>query len=525
MASSALRRALAASDLTSEQSFKLADSASEAECSSTRELAAAHFWASAILMGGALATGAAFERLCVLATDGESWFVRRRALSLLGALPTAVSAELIDCAINKRAAFSVMPKPPPPAAAAKKKGKRPASQALDGPAVNVEELVVGSDADRRAQAAAAAVSRLRAGAGFADPPPDSRAVLREAMTGAVQLGLEDSSSAVREAAVNTLADLVWPHGTDLPPSTPPGRAIGLLLDSANDESMSVRHAALTRLVRVAPKMVVRAPQLHAVCMCAADMSHDGCALEAIRALSIINLRDRPALDAAHTGLAHALRARSRMAEHVSLIRQAARNVGGRHVAMVLGRAHVGLMRQAARCAAPNLPHGPTAEQVVAFDFLRGAEAAKVEATAAEAKDPARASTLETLAELGTGPAHDDDATGDVAGDADPLPAPPMAAAAGRAAVARAPPASREMGEAEVEAAAAEEDAATCAVAEVEMVLVDSGAGVQVDDEAHTARAAACIGARVSASSREVARLVFGANRADAVLPWLPVRSE
>ena len=70
--------------------------------------------------------------------------MRCRALSLLGSLPTAVSAHLVDLAINKRLAF---PKPdaPPAPAQGKKKGKRSASEALEatrGAGVNVDDLVI-----------------------------------------------------------------------------------------------------------------------------------------------------------------------------------------------------------------------------------------------------------------------------------------------------------------------------------------------------------------------------------------------
>ena len=412
-----LRRALARHELTAAAAYRLADGAAESRSINSRELAAALFWVAAQLQAHTDSVPqpseapAPFERLCVLATDGESWRVRRRALSLLAALP-AVPRELVDRAINKRAA-----------GIGESYRKRSAAAALEeeqAKAFDIDDLVVGWRSDERRQKdAAAAAARLRAGAGFPDPPPDARALLTEAVAGSVQLSLEDEWSDVRYAGVGAVCDLVWPHGPLEPPLTNPGRAVGLLLGSCNDESPSVRERALRCLVQLAGRLRLRAAELSPVALNVADGMHHDCANAALELLANVGLRDAPALDVVRNALASSIKARQNDPERVRAVRDAAAAIGCRHAALALGSALTGLSRQAASCGSGDVAGGSSvaeaasAEQVVAFELLGGArralpEGASVEETAdgdgrgaqrVASASVGRASALETADEI------------------------------------------------------------------------------------------------------------------------------
>ena len=200
-----LRRALARHELTAAAAYRLADGAAESRSIGSRELAAALFWVAAQLQAqtGSVATPseapAPFERLCVLATDGESWKLRRRALTLLAALP-AVPRELVDRAINKRSA-----------GIGASSRKRPAAAALvedAATAIDIDDLVVGWRSEaRRQQDAAAAAARLRAGAGFPDPPP---------VCARPPAGTQDETQAVSSLSrVGCVLSHIWPSESRL----------------------------------------------------------------------------------------------------------------------------------------------------------------------------------------------------------------------------------------------------------------------------------------------------------------------
>ena len=345
----ALRRALTHSSLTAASAATLAEDAVDDASSVVRELGAALLWASAHLSSaaqdGTRSRVGLFSQLCVLATDGESASVRRTALLLLATMPS-VPKELVEAVINKRHAF--------PVASAMAANKRKRSDPLedDAAAIDVDELVVGwrSDAERRADAAAAA-ARLRAGAGFPDPPPDEKAMREEEVGGTVQLGLEDEHPEVRYTAVGALCALVWPRGPMVAPCTAPARAVGLLLDSCNDEAARVREVAMQQLTGLGPRLRLKASQIGIIGMNACDRMNDACARTALGLLGTLRLRDAPALTALQTHLANALRARPADAPHAERVHGTARAVGERHASLVLGRALVGLSRQAQRCDA------------------------------------------------------------------------------------------------------------------------------------------------------------------------------
>ena len=248
MAAAEATLALSSSDLTASAAYALAINLADDRSSFCRELAAALFSRLQTSTNGLQTTSTRsrhkavttqLERLCVLAADGECSQLRRRALSLLPALPL-VPKELVNRAIDKVAAASKAKQRQPQA-------PRRAAAALDNDEMyDLDELcVVGwrSDAKRQADEAAKA-ARERAGAGFPDPPPDDRATLAEASAGCVQLGLEDDSKHVRLAAINALTDLIWPHGPSQPAVTAGGRAVGLLIACCADQTAEVRKAAL-----------------------------------------------------------------------------------------------------------------------------------------------------------------------------------------------------------------------------------------------------------------------------------------
>ena len=499
--------ALSSSDLTASAAYALAINLADDRSSFCRELAAALFFAAANLDQRpsndihevkARARRRSFERLCVLAADGECSQLRRRALSLLPALPL-VPKELVNRAIDKVAAF------PKPNRDSRKRAA--AAAALDNDEMyDLDELcVVGwrSDAKRQADEAAKA-ARERAGAGFPDPPPDDRATLAEASAGCVQLGLEDDSKHVRLAAINALTDLIWPHGPSQPAVTAGGRAVGLLIACCADQTAEVRKAALGRLVQFGPKLRLKAAHVMPICENACERPHTGCAMVALELLSCVQLHDQASVDAVHNGLSRCVRAHAGNEALLNSVRQAAFALGGalsnRRFVGQLGpkkSQQLGLQRQAV--AAANRADGvaPTAEQLIAVELIRGMTAGMA-TTAAEGSpvavapaDGGRASAAETL--------DQEVEEGEVA---EPHSSSSSAKANSTSVV------QDDM----LSAAAAESQAESQRVDEVEMDE-ESKAVVAVADNAHWR-------GLLQEAAKDVARLVY--NSEERELPWLVV---
>ena len=377
----ALRDALTLPELTPQSAYTLASAASDMQSDECRELACLLFWTSARLRHhpqhqAVAAALSVFERLCVLSTDCCEK-VRARALVMLGSLPR-VSAELVHQALHKRFGMPPVPKVP--------RGGEP------------EKL-------HEQQVEQAAWSKP-VGAGRAGGAPSAAtttndALMREAVAGCLHVALEDEHASVRYAAVDAVAELVWPDGPEHPACMAPGHAVNLIVESCVDAEPSVRERALHRLRGIGFKLRLKTPQVATVCMCLGEPLEEHSAMvdekfalgvsgvsgtgggdgggvvrAALALLSSCRLDDKAALSVARAGLVACHTRHPGLAEQVARV---AHSIGARHLPLALGRSKAGLSKLSAQHEASTASHGgvaiggvPSGEAMIAHEVLTGA---------------------------------------------------------------------------------------------------------------------------------------------------------
>lgn len=439
------RASISSSDLTSAEAYDLAAEAASDESDACRALSCILFWTSAQVMSLSPAVEVAassaspppavtaFERLCTLTGTDPCPFVRERACQLLLSLPrSATSPESVERVLHKRAEMPSF-KPRTLHATAEEDAAAAKEAALRIEQLTTVRASKGNSHEEQIRAdAAAAMATGKA--------------LREAAAGSLHLALEDGMASVRSGTVDAIIRHVWPDGPTKPACVPQvtvTHALGLLFDTCADQQAVVREHVLRRLHSLGPVLKLKTTQVLRIGACAMELfdegrtpsphgtgrhatssssdsrvSADSIVRAALALLGACRIEGKAALAQTRTTLADCLRLHPSFS---SAVLACARELGSRHVGLVLGQSEAGLRRLTADYD-ETVAEGraPPSETAVARAMLMAASEAKAAKEAAK-EVARREGRMETGGQStsGVAAADSDDDNEDADDDDDP----------------------------------------------------------------------------------------------------------